>query len=127
MPRVWWLQDAIKQAHQQLDSLSNQIRQTHEHLFGKPGGAALPPCTVLINTAECDTVVTEWLMCTAGLQDLSERTTDQLAAISKHLFGTLRFKYEPVEWVYEGLSPLLLPDVLDRRCGGVVADMLRHT
>eukprot|EP00877_Chromochloris_zofingiensis_P009573 jgi/Chrzof1/486/Cz01g17160.t1 len=82
------MEDAIKQAHQQLDSLSNQIRQTHEHLFGKP-----------------------------GLQDLSERTTDQLAAISKHLFGTLRFKYEPVEWVYEGLSPLLLPDVLDRRTG----------
>jgi hypothetical protein len=31
--------------------------------------------------------------------------------------GPSKFKFEPLEWVYDGLSPLLLPHVLSRRKG----------
>lgn len=33
------------------------------------------------------------------------------------LYGRYRYRYRPFEWVYEGLKPLLLPDVLRRRRG----------
>jgi hypothetical protein len=35
--------------------------------------------------------------------------------------GPSKFKYEPFEWVYDGLSPLLLPHVLARRKGAPLA------
>ena len=31
--------------------------------------------------------------------------------------GPRRMQHKPVEWVYDGLRPLLLPDVLRRRKG----------
>jgi hypothetical protein len=44
-------------------------------------------------------------------------THAQLEALSTVLFKQLRFRYEPVEWVYDGLAPVLLPEVLQRRKG----------
>ncbi|GIL53826.1 hypothetical protein Vafri_9466 [Volvox africanus] len=41
----------------------------------------------------------------------------QLEAISKVLFHQLKFRHEPVEWVYDGLAPALLPQVVKRRRG----------
>ncbi|KAG2436490.1 hypothetical protein HXX76_006790 [Chlamydomonas incerta] len=41
----------------------------------------------------------------------------QLAAVSHTLFHELKFKHEPVEWVYDGLAPALLPQVITRRRG----------
>ncbi|GLC36810.1 hypothetical protein PLESTB_000780600 [Pleodorina starrii] len=41
----------------------------------------------------------------------------QLEAISEELFHQRRFKHEPVEWVYDGLAPALLPQVLRRQRG----------
>ena len=31
--------------------------------------------------------------------------------------GKLRYRFEPFEWVYDGLKPLLLPDVLQTQKG----------
>ncbi|GIL86291.1 hypothetical protein Vretimale_13717 [Volvox reticuliferus] len=41
----------------------------------------------------------------------------QLEAISQVLFHHLKFRHEPVEWVYDGLAPALLPQVVKRRRG----------
>eukprot|EP00198_Chlamydomonas_reinhardtii_P010478 XP_001699815.1 predicted protein [Chlamydomonas reinhardtii] len=41
----------------------------------------------------------------------------QLAAVSHTLFYELKFRHEPVEWVYDGLAPALLPQVITRRRG----------
>ncbi|GBF98489.1 hypothetical protein Rsub_11699 [Raphidocelis subcapitata] len=52
-------------------------------------------------------------------QDVAPR---QLEAVGKAMFGPpLKFKFEPFEWVYDGLSPALLPHVLDRRKGAPLA------
>ncbi|KAI3424261.1 hypothetical protein D9Q98_009615 [Chlorella vulgaris] len=48
----------------------------------------------------------------AGDRDLR---LQQLAALQNELYSHQRFKYEPFEWVYEGLQPLLLPQQLQRR------------
>lgn len=46
-----------------------------------------------------------------------ERAAAQLAAISRHVFSELKLKHETVEWVYDGVSPGLLPAVLAKRKG----------
>jgi hypothetical protein len=44
-------------------------------------------------------------------------THAHVEALSTVLFKQLRFRCEPVEWVYDGLAPVLLPEVLQRRKG----------
>jgi hypothetical protein len=44
-----------------------------------------------------------------------------LAALSDILYTRERLKYEPYEWVYDGLAPILLEDVLRRRKGAPIA------
>lgn len=48
----------------------------------------------------------------AAQQQLLEK---QLQAIIQVLFKELRFKVDQVEWVYDGLAPALLPDLLAKR------------
>lgn len=43
------------------------------------------------------------------------RRLEQAAALADVLYRQQRFKFEPFEWVYEGLAPLLLPARLARR------------
>mmetsp|Transcript_15657 Transcript_15657/g.39023 ORF Transcript_15657/g.39023 Transcript_15657/m.39023 type:complete len:605 (-) Transcript_15657:799-2613(-) len=44
-----------------------------------------------------------------------QRQVQQLEAIRKLLFSRLKLRNEPIEWVYDGLGPLLLPGALQRR------------
>ncbi|KIY97887.1 hypothetical protein MNEG_10072 [Monoraphidium neglectum] len=50
-----------------------------------------------------------------------EDGAQQLEALRKAIFADLKFKHEPLEWVYDGLAPLMLPDVLRRRKGIPIA------
>eukprot|EP00887_Chlorella_sp_A99_P006874 scaffold2.g6874.t1 len=45
----------------------------------------------------------------------------QAAVLGEVLYRRHRLRYEPFEWVYDGLQPLLLADVLRRRKGAPVA------
>eukprot|EP00873_Tetraselmis_striata_P041909 jgi/Tetstr1/462173/TSEL_007238.t1 len=45
------------------------------------------------------------------------RIEEQVHAINDVLFGKYKYKSLPVEWVYDGLSPLLLSEVVDNRSG----------
>ncbi|KAL4438524.1 hypothetical protein ABPG77_000172 [Micractinium sp. CCAP 211/92] len=78
-----------------LDGLAAAVRQQHPALFGssaadaRGGGAA------------------------GG--GAAARRLEQAAALADALYRQQRFKFEPFEWVYEGLSPLLLPERLLRR------------
>lgn len=44
-----------------------------------------------------------------------------LAALSDVLYTREKLKYEPYEWVYDGLAPIVLEDVLRRRKGAPIA------
>lgn len=44
-----------------------------------------------------------------------------LAALSDILYTRERLKYEPYEWVYDGLAPIVLEDILRRRKGAPIA------
>lgn len=46
-----------------------------------------------------------------------QNARERLQQMSEVLFQQQGFKYEPVEWVYEGVGPALLPHVLHTRCG----------
>ena len=75
-----------------LDALAAEVRRELGAAAGDAGGAAPPP------------------------------PQRQLEALSEVLYGgRYKLKYEPFEWVYDGLSPILLPDVLARRRGAPLA------
>eukprot|EP00798_Chlamydomonas_sp_ICE-L_P020015 gene20015-26732_t len=58
------------------------------------------------------------LFLTKGSAVGREGRMQQLSAIADVLLkGSRRMKHSPVEWVYDGLLPLMLPDVLRRRKG----------
>ncbi|KAL4424141.1 hypothetical protein ABPG75_001442 [Micractinium tetrahymenae] len=84
-----------------LDDLAAAVRRQHPALFaparggGGTGGAAS----------------------SSGAMGggVAARRLDQAAALAEVLYRQQRFKFEPFEWVYEGLSPLLLPPRLQRR------------
>ncbi|KAG2484317.1 hypothetical protein HYH03_016859 [Edaphochlamys debaryana] len=104
--------DHAAAARQQLDELAAAVAAAHPGLFpaagtrGRGGGSAG----------------------TGGAQrqghgspahplEGSELLRAQLEAISQELFQVHKFKYAPVEWVYDGVAPALLPYVLRRRRG----------
>lgn len=111
---------ASQQGHElpavSLDDLAAAVRQQHPALFastvGIPAGSGSPAHQ-------------------AG-EGGAELRLHQAAALWDVLHRQQRFKYEPFEWVYEGLQPLLLPPWLHRRklapltLGVVVAGVARR-
>ncbi len=78
-----------------LDGLAAAVRQQHPTLFGSSASDA------------CGGV--------AAGGGAAARRLEQAAALADVLYRQQRFKFEPFEWVYEGLSPLLLPERMLRR------------
>lgn len=49
------------------------------------------------------------------------RNREKLEALSQVLYEDTKLRADPFEWVYEGLAPMLLSDVLQRRSGAPAA------
>ena len=93
--------------YEALDSLAQQVRKDHPQLWNSGGGSGSS------SSGSGSSSGSSGGSTSGGRPD----TLSQLEAISSTLFKRLRFKHKPVEWVYDGLAPLLLPDVLRRRKG----------
>jgi len=50
-----------------------------------------------------------------------QQQQQQFLAIQTLLYQHLKLKHEPIEWVYDGLAPLMLQEVLHRRKGAPLA------
>ncbi len=53
----------------------------------------------------------------ASVQQEGSLVEHQLRCISRVLFDQHRFKFEPFEWVYDGMDPMMLPRVVERKKG----------
>lgn len=89
-----------------LDDLAAAVRQQHPALFGRDAAHATGSGTGGAGG-------TSGGGSTGG--GAAARRLEQAAALADVLYRQQRFKFEPFEWVYEGLPPLLLPERLARR------------
>jgi hypothetical protein len=48
-------------------------------------------------------------------EQLQGRRRQQLQAVRGFMYGHLRLRHDPIEWLYDGLAPLLLPSALRLR------------
>ena len=53
-------------------------------------------------------------------QQQQQQQRRRLQVLAEVLYRQHRLRYEPFEWVYDGLQPLLLPEVLKRRKGAPI-------
>ncbi|GAX84093.1 hypothetical protein CEUSTIGMA_g11516.t1, partial [Chlamydomonas eustigma] len=111
-----------------LDQRSREVGQQHPALFPRSHPRLMKAATEPLNppakgkevhanaSAEEETGLTT-LSSQYGGPGI-ELLKQQLHAIARSLFqGPGKLKYTPVEWTYDGLAPLLLPDVLRRSKG----------
>jgi hypothetical protein len=99
-----------------LDELAAAVRQDHPGLF-----AAAPSSSETSNTSNSNhssnsgsNEASSSDPSSSGSSSAALRV-EQARALADSLYQQQRFKFEPFEWVYEGLDPLLLPPRLQRR------------
>lgn len=85
-----------------LDELAAEVRRLHPALF--PGGSNAAGGGGWDNTASSSSSSSASSL--AQPEDLQQQRAAALAGV---LYRQQRFRFEPFEWVYEGLQPLLLP------------------
>ena len=109
-----------------MNLLSRQIRQLTDPLgldvLDDDGGAGEDSddgTTALSLDQLAAAVVQKQSSSSFGSSSLSveEQQRHRLQSLSQVIYTDNKFKYEPFEWVYEGMKPLLLEDVLRMRKG----------
>lgn len=119
---------AVAKSQAVLDEIAAGIARESPHLFSQaakspsdgqgsdsPVSAQHRPVAVPVPPAEggpAGTATAE-----QGETVAAKQVQMQVEAISKYIFSTLKMKHETVEWVYDGVSPGLLPEVLAKRKG----------
>jgi hypothetical protein len=92
-----------------LDELAAAVRRDHPALF-----AATPSSSDTTDSSNSSSR-SEPSSSDPSSSSSTALRVEQARALADSLYRRQRFKFEPFEWVYEGLDPLLLPPRLQRR------------